>query len=189
MLAALAVHLIQLQHRVIYISDCYELVKDPVDIMRKALFAAFVDEAEWIEEIQDAQNSEQLDQCCKRLRGAGVRLTFIVDQTNAFDPHPDVPESPQDLINKGVAKTLVDHCSSGHMVIRGASANNQTAKHFRHRQQGAVGVIVDLNGGFSQVSDTSSSNSSNNRSRHSTSMWTEIDSFVRSCVCVLVAAD
>jgi len=151
MLAALAVHLLQLKHFVVYISDCYELVKDPVDVMRKALMAAFIDD-DAREEIEEAENAEQIDQCCKRLRGKGIQLTLIVDQTNAFDTHPDVPESPQDLENKGIAKRLLEHCSSGHVVIRGASANNHTAKHFRHRQQSAVGKIIDLNGGFAKVS-------------------------------------
>ena len=152
MLAALAVLLLQCQHRVVYISDCYQLVQDPVDVLRKALVAAFIDDDERSEEIKDAQNAEQLDQCCKRLRESGVQMTFIIDQINAFDPHPDMPESPQALVKKGVAKDLIDHCSSGHVCLCGASANNQTAKHFRHRQQGATGFIIDLNGGFSQVS-------------------------------------
>jgi hypothetical protein len=152
MLAALAVHLLQLKHRVLYISDCYHLVQDPVHVLRKAMMAAFIDDVAWTKEIHQAETGDELDQCCKGLLDASVQITFIIDQTNAFDPHPDMPESPQDLAKKGIAKDLIDRCTSGHVSIRGASANNQTAKHFRHRQQGAVGFIIDLNGGFSPVS-------------------------------------
>ena len=156
MLAALAVYLMQLKYRVVYISDCYKLVKDPIHGLRLALIAAFIDDDDRCAEFKEAENADQLDQCCKRLLESSVQVTFIIDQTNAFDPHPDVPESPQDLINKGVAKTLINHCSSGHFSICGASANNQTAKHFRNRQQGAVGKIIDLNGGLSAVSSCES---------------------------------
>lgn len=142
MLAAVAVHLIQLKHRVVYVSDCYELVKDPVHLMRKVLMASFVDDASRHDEIKSAASIEDLDQFCKRMLDDSIQLTFIIDQTNAFDPHPDVPESAQDLAKKGVAKDLIDRCSSGHVSLRGASANNQTAKHLRHRQQGATGFIV-----------------------------------------------
>ena len=150
MLAALAVLMLQCKYRVVYISDCYLLLQDPVDAFRRALVAAFIDDAYWCDKIKNAQSADQLEQCCQRIRDVGVRITFIFDQTEALDPHPDMPDTPQDLMNKGIVQTLLEDCSSNHIFVCGASSNQQTAKKRFHLRE-ATSLIIDLNGGLSQV--------------------------------------
>jgi hypothetical protein len=128
MLAAL----MQTGERVVYIPGCYTLVEDPVATMRNAL--AFIDDAARRDAALATQSIAELDDFCKRLLQGDLRVTFVADQTNAFDPHPDVKEVQKDLEKKGIAKNLLAVCSSRHLLVRGTSANNQTAKHFRHRQ-------------------------------------------------------
>ena len=151
-LAALVVQLVRLKVRVVYISDCYTLVKNRVATLRAALVAAFIDDDDRRTEALEAEVEADLERFCRRLKQDSILATFIIDQANAFDPDPDVAEGPKTLKAKGAAKELVDHCSFGHVLVRGASANNETAKHFLHQQVSAVGETIDLNGGFSEVS-------------------------------------
>lgn len=157
-LATLAVYLISKNYRVVYISDCYTLIEDSFNVLRKALLTTFIDDDYFKTELLELKSKEELENFCRLvLQGSEspprepIQLTFIIDQTNAFDQHPDVPASSETLHDKGEARRLLHHCCLSHVLIQGASANNETAKHFRHRQVSAIGETIYLNGGFSQV--------------------------------------
>ena len=95
------------------------------------------------------ESADDLERFSKQLLQNSVQVTFVIDQANAFDQHPDAPESVETLKEKAEARKLLNRCSSSHILVRGASANNETAKHFRHRQVSAVGETLFLNGGLS----------------------------------------
>ena len=73
------------------------------------------------------------------------RFILIVDQLNSLEPSA-LGRSAE---NKNYTRGLIQRLGDGHLVVRGYSANNETARALRNKQRSARDV--EWFGGYTQV--------------------------------------
>ena len=124
-IAALVFLLLHNKHRVIYIPTCVDLLPDRVEYFRAALFLAFSDDAD-IEIIKTGTEDDLI-----RLCQATPDLIFVVDQWNALDV---VDAMDPDGEKKRACESMIERAACNGRFLRAASANNDSVKKTRGRQ-------------------------------------------------------
>ena len=143
-LAALALVLMQEGKRVVFLPTCKDLLDDRVKYFRKALLLTFGDAPELMQELMDATTQQELVRFCDQQ----TELYFVVDQWNALDANK---QEDDDLLGrrKGDCKEMIDNAAFGFRIVRGASANNESAKVVGQHQDNVFKMCQF--GGFDEV--------------------------------------
>jgi energy-coupling factor transporter ATP-binding protein EcfA2 len=147
MLAALACLLIRQGERVIYLPDCFAMLRDPLEYLRVAVLFAIRD-ASSREQIYGCETVDALASFCVRYKTS--RLCFIVDQLNALDPDPHGRDVSTDTA-KSALLSILQRISDPHVYITSASANHQSARYLKKKETGERKIA--LLGGMTTVRD------------------------------------
>jgi hypothetical protein len=143
-LAALALVLMQEDKRVVFLPTHKDLLDDRVKYFRKALLLAFGDSPELMQELMDAITQQELVRFCDQQ----AELYFVVDQWNALDANKQEDDARLAL-RKGDCKEMIDNAAFGFRIVRGASANNESAKVVGQHQDNVFKMCQF--GGFDKV--------------------------------------
>lgn len=147
MLAALACLLARQGEQVVYLPDCFAMLRNPLKYLQVALSFA----------IRDAPSRDQIYRCetvdalalfCEQYQTG--RLCFIVDQLNALDPEPHRLDVSTDKSKSNLLEIL-QRISDPHVYITSASANHQSARYLKKKQTGEQKIA--LLGGMTTVRD------------------------------------
>jgi hypothetical protein len=120
--------------RIVYLPDCREMLRDPLDYLKTAFFFAFADSESFMQDIYHCESVEVLADFCAQYQMIG-RLCFVVDQLNDLDPEPIGEDEIADE-----RKFQVQRMSRGHIEITRTSANHKSAKHMATRDVGDRGI-------------------------------------------------
>ena len=129
LLAALVCHLVREGERVVFIPDCSALLTDLRGVIRKALLFAFHDNPYLRDEINLANDMDDLVRIVEQR--AHHTLYIIVDQRNALDPAGSM--DLQD-VDKTAAFRTIDSLRAFQRYIFSASANEQSDREHRDKQ-------------------------------------------------------
>ena len=147
-LAAMACYLFQQGKRVVYLPDCRPMVKDFLEYLRCGLLLAFGDSESHQIEIVKCLSVDAIRSFCKTITYYGIHLYFIVDQLNALDEEgtnkDDLPNSKKIEISSDL-----DKITSGHFVIKSASANYKAAMYMSYKQMSEM--KISFFGGLTKV--------------------------------------
>jgi energy-coupling factor transporter ATP-binding protein EcfA2 len=139
LLAALVCHLIREGKRVVYLPDCCRLLREPRQVIQRALLFAFHDKGDF-DTIKKTNDVNVLIKFMSRRN-----LYVVVDQTNGLELTLDDDSAAE----KRQARAWLGLMISGHRYIFGASANQKSSREV-HRKQNGVGVFYIL-GGMTEV--------------------------------------
>jgi hypothetical protein len=148
MLAALACLLFRLGKRPVYLSNCRQMLADPLPYIQSAMLCSFAatSSPDQRNKIRSFRNTEDAIQFCRTL--GETRLYFIIDQVNALEQE----EPNADLVLNSEKETLLNflhRISVGHYSITSASANYRTARRMARKQTGEL--KMSMMGGMSTV--------------------------------------
>ena len=130
LLAALACALTKAGKRVVYLPDCWEMLKCPFMYLRSALKLAFADLRDWREYLDnDARTLDDLTVFCQNVAPMFC-LFFIVDQEDALD----MQANQYDDKRKWEVRSLLDCVSSGHLKLASSSSNYKGGTKYAGRQ-------------------------------------------------------
>ena len=145
LLAALVCYLTVNGTRIVYIPDCRECCKDPLNYFLAAMLFTWADNIKAQEAIMKLKSMDDIWDFFQNKRN----ILFIVDQTNALD----VEEKSGDTVcndRKKDVRKWIDWFTSQHKVIYSASANYQARVRTVQKQTNDKKLYVY--GGFSAVS-------------------------------------
>ena len=136
--------LMRKKRKVVFLPDCKQLLREPVDYFRSALLLTFAAEPAAQAQVAGLCTVDAVIGFCK----AHNDLTFIVDQYNALEQ--DMKKDDADTLQaKSVARRLIDSASYDRALLKAASANNFTARVIHDKQLNMN--IVTLFGGLTPV--------------------------------------
>src|SRR5262249_13032668 len=135
-LLALACLLVRKGHKVVYIPDCGQMLRNPLAYLRKAVAFAFAASEPRIKprEILQCKEEELLENFCAP-DDRSERLFFVIDQINALDHEPEGQDEVDNETKVRIRKRLLA-MAAGNIEIRSASANDKTFKHMAARDTG-----------------------------------------------------
>ena len=94
MLAALDVMLLQGRKKAVYLPDCRQLARYPLEYLKDALALTYAGDREAQSEIlQCATGLSPVGWCINRAATVGEELYFLIDDINALDTDPEVLDS------------------------------------------------------------------------------------------------
>ena len=123
-LAALVCYLLSTGSQVIYIPDCQECLRDPVEYVRAAMLLAWDGSIALQMQIMDLETRDDILRFFKSRATEGCKAVFVVDQMNALERKDGVAWSASDSRNRVSLETWLYECSSQHTTVVGLSANN-----------------------------------------------------------------
>lgn len=146
-LAALACLLVRQGERVVYLPDCFAMLRDPLEYLRVALLFAIRD-ASSREQIHNCKTVNDLASFCVDFKIG--RLCIIADQLNALDPEPHGWDLSTNQV-KADLLGILQRISHSHVYITSASANHQSARYLKRKETGERKIA--LLGGMTTVRD------------------------------------
>ena len=149
LLAALVCYLLSTGSQVIYIPDCEQCLRDPIEYVRAAMVLAWAGNPALQMKILDLETRLDILQFFNDRATEGCWIVFVVDQMNALEPIGDNSESDDDLRNKESLEAWLYECSSQHMTIVGLSANNISFPRLQQSQRNYL--RVNAYGGLTEV--------------------------------------
>ncbi|RGB24114.1 hypothetical protein C1646_633179 [Rhizophagus diaphanus] len=139
-LATIACFLLRTGKRVVYLPDCHELAKKPENYIKLALFLAYADNIEKINEISACKTTDDIVAFCE----LSEPLYFIVDQMNALDYR----NNTEIEVKKAIILDVLNRMTSEHYYIKSSSANNESALYLIQKQTNDR--RIELYGGFDE---------------------------------------
>ena len=100
LLAALVCYLFSTGSQVIYIPDCQQCLRNPVEYVRTAMLLAWVGNYALQMEIMDLETRLDILGFLDDRAAEGRQVVFVIDQMNALEPTGENSESADDLRNK-----------------------------------------------------------------------------------------
>ncbi len=133
---------------VVVIPDCGAMVDEgPITFLKKCFLLAFANSEQNLKHIQSFTSEEHFIQFSESVAKYDCRIFFVVDQDNVLDVKATDSLSRQAA--KTSCRTLLTQLASQHFIIRGASANNESAMRRYQKQQNLY--PIDVFGGFTEV--------------------------------------
>jgi hypothetical protein len=132
---------------VVIIPDCAAMLAEgPLTYLTKCFALAFADSEDNLKTVEKIQTLEHLLELTNSA-AQYINLLFVVDQDNALDIKDADPTVVQ--TQKFECRRLLSSLASSHFMIRGASANNESALRRYQKQQNIF--PIDIFGGFTEV--------------------------------------
>jgi hypothetical protein len=146
LLAALVCCLSAAEKRVVYIPDCRECLKSPIDYIQDAMLFAWANDSDMQRKVIKLDTREKISDFFKGLPKKSI--TFVIDEMNAL------AVSSEDDVNaankKGTLNDWLECCRSKHRAVLGCSANDQT--YLKHSRQKGTEKTIHTYGGLTPVS-------------------------------------
>lgn len=141
MLAALACLLVRQGEQVVYLPDCFAMLRDPLQYLQVALLFAIQD-ASSRQQIHSSKTVNDLASFCVHYKSG--RLCIIADQL----PEPHGRDVSTDKA-KSELLAILQRISHTHIYITSASANRESARYLQKKETGEQKIA--LLGGMTTV--------------------------------------
>jgi len=143
LLAALVCYLAAQDERVVYIPDCREWLRDPVECIRVAMLFAWADDITTQKEIMTLNTEDEIETFIKRQKNVIV----VVDQLNALT---ESNGSSEQIKKRGQLHSWLMGLTSKHTAVFSSSANYREFLEQSKRQ--TTNLVVPVYGGLERVS-------------------------------------
>lgn len=140
LLAALVCYLVAQKERVVYIPDCWECIKDPVEYVQVAMLFAWADDPTIQDEIITLNTWEMIYRFFHRHR----KIIFVIDQMNVFE-ESDNSQDKDSGLKKETCRWLT-LCRAEYPAILSTSPNYRS--YLRQRIDDSNEDTMHVYGGF-----------------------------------------
>ena len=146
LLAALVCYLAVRGERVVYIPDCRECLKSPVEYIQAAMLFAWADDDD--DNIQREIISLDTQEKIRHFFRSNQKILFVIDQMNGLAEMDGDDNQTRD--RKGKVREWLDGCRASHKAILSASANYKA--YLQSSEMQNTEVTMRVYGGLTEVS-------------------------------------